>query len=60
VAHVLGAVLLTSAAATVVLATRTRPVQMTAQMPAQGPVAGRAVKSEARSVTGVTVEPLDR
>jgi cytochrome c oxidase assembly protein subunit 15 len=55
VAHVLGAVLLTSAAASVALATRTRPMDA----PAQGPVAGRAEKSDARSVTGVTVEPLD-
>jgi len=55
VAHVLGAVLLTSAAASVALATRSRPIQP----PAQGPMAGRAENSEARSVTGVTVEPLD-
>ena len=55
VAHVLGAVLLTSAAASVALATRTRPPDA----PTQGPLAGRAEKSDARSVTGVTVEPLD-
>jgi cytochrome c oxidase assembly protein subunit 15 len=55
VTHVLGAVLLTSAAASVTLATRTRPLDV----PTQGPVAERAEKSDARSVTGVTVEPLD-
>jgi cytochrome c oxidase assembly protein subunit 15 len=55
VTHVLGAVLLTSAAASVALATRTRPLDV----PTQGPVAERAEKSDARSVIGVTVEPLD-
>ena len=56
VAHVLGAVLLTAAAAGVVLATRTRGQAAGPQLP----LTGRAEKSDTFSVTGVTVDPLDR
>ena len=63
VAHVLGATLLTAAAANVALATRTRAVSPAGPLDpatAQLPVTGRAEKSATRSVTGVTVEALDR
>lgn len=56
VAHVLGAVLLTATASSVVLATRTRG----SATPAQLPATGRAEKSATFSVTGVTVDPLDK